>query len=113
MSDISENLRVARKAAGLRQEDAANAIGMLRVTLSSIESGKRKVSSDELIQFAKLYHVDPNALLEFSMEDTKESAKRFEDYSEFLVLQEKFARLDEYDRKEIIGIIDLKLRRYP
>jgi transcriptional regulator with XRE-family HTH domain len=112
MADISENLKIARKAAGMRQEDAANAVGMLRVTLSQIESGKRKVSSDELVQFAKLYHVDPDALLEYEKDGSGEAVKRFKDYSELLSLQEKFIKLNEGDREEILEIIDLKLRRY-
>ena len=112
MADISENLKIARKAAGMRQEDAANAVGMLRVTLSQIESGKRKVSSDELLQFAKLYDVDPDALLEYEKDGSGEAIKRFKDYSELLLLQEKFIKLNEGDREEILEIIDLKLRRY-
>ncbi len=110
MAEISEKLKMARKAAGMRQEDAATSMGMLRVTLSSIESGKRKVSTDELVKFSKLYNVDPNFLLEYDYDNT-DFFRRINSYYQLISLQQKFSELLEDDKQEILDIINLKLKK--
>ena len=52
---LGEKLRLARLAKGLRQEDAANPMGMARTTLVAIEKGERRVKARELAEFARLY----------------------------------------------------------
>ncbi len=111
MADIGENLKKARKAAGIRQEDAANKVGMLRVTLSSIESGKRKVSTDELVKFADLYKVDPDVLLEYSADREGAMKKRLNRYLQLITMQEKFSNLSDDDKQEVLDIIDIKLKK--
>lgn len=111
MADIGENLKNARKAAGIRQEDAANKVGMLRVTLSSIESGKRKVSTDELVKFADLYKVDPDVLLEYSSDREAATKKRLNKYLQLITMQEKFSNLSDDDKQEVLDIIDIKLKK--
>ncbi len=111
MADIGENLKNARKAAGIRQEDAANKVGMLRVTLSSIESGKRKVSTDELVKFANLYNVDPDVLLEYSSDREAAMKKRLKTYLQLITMQEKFSNLSDDDKQEVLDIIDIKLKK--
>lgn len=111
MADIGENLKKARKAVGIRQEDAANKVGMLRVTLSSIESGKRKVSTDELVKFAELYKVDPDVLLEYSSDRETATKKRLNKYLQMITMQEKFANLSDEDKQEVLEIIDIKLKK--
>ena len=111
MPDIGENLKKARKAAGIRQEDAANKVGMLRVTLSSIESGKRKVSTDELVKFADLYKVDPDVLLGYSSDTEEAAKKRLGKYLQLIIMQEKFLSLSDNDKQEVLDIIDIKLKK--
>ena len=48
-------LRAARRARGLRQEDAAKALGLPRTAVTQIESGNRSVSTLELTRLSKLY----------------------------------------------------------
>jgi transcriptional regulator with XRE-family HTH domain len=52
---LGERLREAREYVGLSQEAVANALGIPRPSVSSMESGKRKVSMIELRQLAHLY----------------------------------------------------------
>ena len=111
MADIGENLKNARKAAGIRQEDAANKVGMLRVTLSSIESGKRKVSTDELVKFANIYKVDPDVLLEYSADNDEATKRRLGKYLQLITMQEKFLHLSDSDKQEVLDIIDIKLKK--
>ncbi len=61
--EIGERLRKARDAAKLTQAEAAVAANMVRTTLVAIEKGDRRVRTDELQAFARLYHVSINSLL--------------------------------------------------
>ena len=52
---IGERLRKAREYVELKQEEAAQAVGISRSALSQIENGKRKVDAVELSDFARIY----------------------------------------------------------
>jgi transcriptional regulator with XRE-family HTH domain len=54
---IASRLRLAREAAGLSQGQVAKMLNVHRPTISEIEAGRRRVSADELSQFAKIYGV--------------------------------------------------------
>ncbi len=60
---IAARLREARVLAGLSQAQAAEKLGLQRPAISEIEAGKRKVSAEEIIEFANLYKVDTSWLL--------------------------------------------------
>jgi Zn-dependent peptidase ImmA (M78 family) len=61
--EIGRRLRLARENGGIRQEQAAEIIGMSRPTLVSIEKGTRPVRIQELQLLARHYGVSVNALL--------------------------------------------------
>lgn len=48
-------LRAAREAAGLTQQEVAEALGRPQSYVSKCESGERRVDVIELAEFAKLY----------------------------------------------------------
>lgn len=56
-SAVARRLRAAREQAGLSQGQVARLLGMQRPTISEIEAGRRKVSAEELSQFAHIYKV--------------------------------------------------------
>jgi transcriptional regulator with XRE-family HTH domain len=60
---VASRLKDARSMSGLSQEQAALKLGLQRPAISEIESGRRRVSAEEIIQFAELYKVDPSWLL--------------------------------------------------
>lgn len=60
---VHERLKVAREYAGLSQGQVARLLGMHRPTVSEIEKGRRKVSSQELVRFAKIYDVEASWLI--------------------------------------------------
>lgn len=60
---IYQRLRLAREQAGLSQGQIAKLIDYHRPTISEIEAGRRKVSSEELSVFAKHYGVSTAWLL--------------------------------------------------
>ena len=53
--NLGAKLREARRAAGLRQEDAARLLEISRPSLSAMEAGKTRVSTLTLDRMAKLY----------------------------------------------------------
>jgi transcriptional regulator with XRE-family HTH domain len=61
---IASRLRLAREAAGLSQGQVAKKMGLHRPTVTEIEAGRRRVSAEELAQFADLYGVDVRWLTE-------------------------------------------------
>lgn len=56
-ADVARRLREARERAGMSQGQAARALDMHRPTITECEAGRRKVSAEELLQFAQLYRV--------------------------------------------------------
>lgn len=54
---IAARLRTAREAAGLSQGQVAKLLDLHRPTVSEIEAGRRKVTGEELIEFARVYGV--------------------------------------------------------
>jgi len=56
-STVHERLRIARERAGLSQGQIAKLLDYHRPTISEIEAGRRKVTSDELSVFARHYGV--------------------------------------------------------
>lgn len=52
---IGDRLRQAREYLELKQEEAADAVGVSRSALSLIENGRRKVDAVELARFAHIY----------------------------------------------------------
>ena len=60
---IAARLKMARELAGLSQSQVAKLIGLKRPAISEIEAGRRKVSADEITEFAEIYDVDISWLL--------------------------------------------------
>ena len=52
---LGERLKSARRALGLTQEAVADSLGFVRTTVVAIEKGERRVTTDELLTFAKCY----------------------------------------------------------
>lgn len=55
---MGERLVIARKRAGLSQAQVAQELKLPRPSITEIEAGRRRVSADELVQFADLFSVD-------------------------------------------------------
>ena len=62
MNKIAQRLRIAREQAGLSQGQVAKMLNFHRPTVSEIEAGRRKVSAEELAEFAKIYEVSTDWL---------------------------------------------------
>lgn len=97
---MNERLKQIRKSLKLSQEFVAKKLEMTRTTVVAIEAGTRKVTSDELVKFAKLYGVTPDEILYGEVtEDTEVRA-----------FARTFAELSDIDKKEIMNLINFKKR---
>ncbi|HIJ94232.1 MAG TPA: helix-turn-helix transcriptional regulator [Desulfuromonadales bacterium] len=61
---IADRLTAARKKARLSQNNVAETLNIPRPSVSEIECGKRKVTAEEFVLFAKLYNVSLDWLAE-------------------------------------------------
>jgi transcriptional regulator with XRE-family HTH domain len=93
---IGDRLRKAREAAGLSQGQVAKLLGLHRPTVTEIENETRKVSAGEVTQFADLYHVSVDWILDenFKANDKVKLAAR------------KLQGLKEADLETVMRIID-------
>jgi len=62
---IGENIRTARKQRGYSQEEFADIAGFSRSYYTEIETGKRNISTLNLIRIIKVLNVDPNEIISF------------------------------------------------
>jgi len=104
MSDrekIAVRLKEARIQAGLSQESAAKILKLQRPAISEIESGNRKVSAEEIIQFANLYRVNSSWLL---LNDDGQEAEMDE---QLKVAARELSKMSEADRKKLLDILKI------
>lgn len=60
---IGHRIRELREKAGMSQDALSRKMELPRPAISQIESGARKVATDELVRFARIFHVPVDALL--------------------------------------------------
>lgn len=94
---LNERLKDKRIKLHLSQEYVANYLGVKRTAIVEIESGKRKVSAQELGKFSELYNISCDELLKGRNESM---------YAEILL--QEFSDLDEFDKNEILNLISFK-----
>jgi transcriptional regulator with XRE-family HTH domain len=77
-SNIAGRLREARKLAGLSQGHVAQMLGLHRPSVTEIESGNRRVSTDEVAKLAELYDVSVAWLVGDTPDKVDQSDPRLE-----------------------------------
>jgi transcriptional regulator with XRE-family HTH domain len=97
---IAAKLRSAREAAGLSQGQVAKLLGLHRPTITEIEAGRRKVSGEELAQFATTYSVSVDWLTSAASE-TDASEDRI------LVAARELSRMKEQDLDRLMGLLKM------
>ena len=98
MTKLNERIKKARTDLHLSQEYVANFLGVNRSAIVEIESGKRKVSAEELGKFGELFQIQTDELLYGKIASS--STKKF---------IREFDSLDETDQKEIMNLIELSI----
>lgn len=94
---LNERVKEARKKLNLSQNYVAEYLGINRNAVIEIESGKRKISSDELNKYSTLFAISADELL---------NGKKIDNPS--FVFARKFEALDAKDQEEILNLIEFK-----
>ncbi len=97
MRALYERIKEARTELHLSQDYVAKFLGVNRTAIVEIESGKRKVSADELGKFSELFQIPADELL--NGRSTEMPVQMF---------ARRFGVLDEADQQEILNLIEFK-----
>ena len=97
MRALCERIKEARTELHLPQDYVAKFLGVNRTAIVEIESGKRKVSADELGKFSELFQIPADELL--NGRSTEMPVQMF---------ARRFGALDEADQQEILNLIEFK-----
>lgn len=97
MRALYERIKEARTELHLSQDYVAKFLGVNRTAIVEIESGKRKVSTDELGKFSELFQIPADELL--NGRSTEMPVQMF---------ARRFGALDEADQQEILNLIEFK-----
>lgn len=97
MRALYERIKEARTELHLSQDYVAKFLGVNRTAIVEIESGKRKVSADELGKFSELFQIPADELL---------NGRRTE--MPVQMFARRFGALDEADQQEILNLIEFK-----
>ena len=97
MRALYERIKEARTDLHLSQDYVAKFLGVNRTAIVEIESGKRKVSADELGKLSELFQIPADELL--NGRSTEMPVQMF---------ARRFGALDEADQQEILNLIEFK-----
>ena len=95
--NIGDKLREARKQLGFSQDYVANCLGINRSVLAQIELCNRKVSTEEALEFCKMYHLSSDYILGITEKEDNQ-----------VVFARGFNALTENDQREILNLIKFK-----
>lgn len=97
MNKLAERIKEARNTLHLSQEYVAKYLNVNRTAIVDIESGKRKVTANELGKLSELFRVPADELL---------NGKKMDMPMQFFA--RSFGSLDEEDQQEILNLIEFK-----
>ena len=97
MKALYERIKKARTELHLSQEYVAKFLGVNRTAVVEIESGKRKVSAEELGKFSELFQIPVDELLNGRSAEMPVQ-----------MFARRFGALDEADQQEILNLIEFK-----
>jgi transcriptional regulator with XRE-family HTH domain len=97
MKKLCHRIRDNRNKLHLSQEYVAKYLGVGRCAVVEIESGKRKVTADELRKLSELFQISADELLNGNSAVSSQ------------VFTMNYEALDESDQEEIMNLIEFKI----
>ena len=97
MKELATRIRKSRETLQLSQEYLAKQLGISRSAISLIEKGKRKVTSDELDIFSRIFGISTDELIK---------GRPYEMPSQ--IFAREFQELNKIDQNEILSLIEFK-----
>ena len=95
---LASRLRLAREQAGLSQGQVAKILEMHRPTISEIEAGRRRVSAEEVSEFARTYDVSVSWLV-------SEQDEGVEDVDRLRLVARELSKLKQEDIEKILRLL--------
>ncbi|PHU38753.1 hypothetical protein CSX02_01020 [Agathobacter ruminis] len=107
MSDFTaKKLKEARNAANLSQEQVAKALGISKRKIISLEANEHPLTTDDLLEFAKLYKVDVRELL---LESYAEESEEQILCNRYISLCRLYDQLSIKDKEDIFWVIKQRI----
>jgi transcriptional regulator with XRE-family HTH domain len=98
-ASLGARLRAAREMAGLSQGQVAKKLGLHRPSVTEMEVGRRRVSSEELATLADLYQVEAAWLLKGVEEPNPEDLR-------VDLAARELAKLDDKDLERVLALLN-------
>ncbi|SCZ77946.1 helix-turn-helix domain-containing protein [Pseudobutyrivibrio xylanivorans] len=102
----AQKLKEVRTASGYTQDMVAKYMKISRRRLQAIEANESAISSDEIIQFARIFHVDVRELLLDTYIERSEEELLFNRYISVFRL---FEQMIDKDKEDIIWIMKQRI----
>ncbi len=102
----AKKLKESRVEAGLSQDDVANALKISARKVRTIESNESTPTSDEILDFAKLYKVDVRELL---LESYAEESEEQILCNRYISLLRLYDQLSDRDKEDVIWVIKQRI----
>lgn len=102
---IGNRIRTAREAAGIKQKDFADLLGVSQSKVSNWENGTNRPNADQLSDIVKALKADANYILGITDEIYIEAAK-------MKIENEKLSELPEEERQMIDDLIELRYQKW-
>ena len=99
-------LREARNVVGLSQDEAANRMKISRRKLQRIEANENQVTTDDILEFAKLYTVDVRELL---LESYAEESEEQILCNRYISLCRLYDQLSTKDKEDVFWVIKQRI----
>jgi transcriptional regulator with XRE-family HTH domain len=96
---IAARLKIAREQAGLSQGQVAKLLRLHRPSISEAEAGRRRVTAEELAEFARVYGVSITWLVNGDSELTEA------DEAQVQVVARELARLSSEDLDKVLRLL--------
>ena len=109
MLKLYENIKSLRKENGWSQEELAKRMGYTdRSSIAKIESGKVDLSQSKIVEFAKVFDVEPGDLMGWEDEPVRTSAERVklvEEATKDRLLMEGMTPEEQAEIRELIRLL--------
>ena len=107
MSRFTANqLKVIREERGFSQSEAAKYMHISDRILRAIEANERQVTSDEIIQFSRIYQVDVRELL---LEEYVEQSEEQILFNRYISLYRIFDQLGDKDKEDVVWVLKQRI----
>jgi transcriptional regulator with XRE-family HTH domain len=102
----ANKLKEVRVERGYSQREAAKYMHISDRTLRAIEANERQVTTDEIIQFSRIYRVDVRELL---LEEYVEQSEEQILFNRYISLYRLFDQLGDKDKEDVAWVLKQRI----